>query len=306
MIDKRRFLFGSLPLVLGLWLLAAVTRFWIAPQWERLPADYAMEMSYDARCRYRDTPDGAWQKFDLIARRVDQTLIASADDVIVQGDMHWTNAAGEVTYESAGIYGVDRRTHRNLSAYGNVGRAGQFLFPPRVQRTTYRLWDPFYTGPRTATFVEATTLGGMPVYVFNCQAKDIDDTAGYVFLADVPERYHAYSAGSGKMWVEPVSGVVLDFEDVGNSYFAQLKTGKRVAAFHFWNARYTAQTKAAQMQRAVTARRRIQVLEVWLPGALLLCGLGCLVSGVRRFKLALRPSPDRNGDAGRTSGGTSP
>jgi len=276
--DKRRWP-RALPLALGLWLLATVTRFWLAPQQERLPADYVKETSYAARCRYRDTPNGVWQKFDLIARRVDQTLVVAADNAIVQGDIHWTTAAGEVTYESAGIYGVDRHTRRNLSGYGNVQRAGQFLFPPHVRRTTYRLWDPFYTGPITATFVEASTLEGMLVYVFDCRAKDIDDTAGYSFLADVPERYNAYSTGSGRMWVEPVSGVVLDMEDIGKSYFGEPKTGKPVSAFYFWNARYTPQTKAAQLELASAALRRSRTLELWLPLALLLGGALCLAIG---------------------------
>ncbi len=299
MTDRRRLLLRHLPLALGLWLLAAVTRFWIAPQWERLPSDYAVEISYLARCRYRGTPDGPWQKFDLIARRVDQTLVIAADDAIVQGDIHWTTEAGEVTYESAGIYGIDSRTRTNLPGYGNVQRAGQFLFPPHVRRTNYRIWDPFYTGPRTATFVEATTLNGILVYVFDCRAKDIDDTAGYSFLADVPERYHAYSAGGGKMWVEPVSGVVLDMEDAGKSYFGEPMTAKPVSDFYFWDARYTPQTKAAQMSHALTARLHIRILEFWLPVALLLGGLGCLVLGLRRSR-PIPPSSldEKHGDRG--------
>jgi hypothetical protein len=281
-MGSRHYLRRWLPIGLILWLLAAATRFWIAPQWERLPADYAVEIKYAARGRYRDTPQGAWQKYDLVVRRVDQTLVASADDAVIQGDIHWTTQTGEVSYESAGIYGVDRRTRANLSGYGNVQRAGQFLFPPHVQPKNYQLWDPFYTGARSATFVEATTLEGMHVYVFDCQARDIDDTPGYSFLADVPERYHAYSAGGGKMWVEPISGIVVDFEDSGKSYFGHPGTGKWISDFHFYDARHTHETKSAQFQRAAAIRFRSRALEVWLPAALVLSGLMCLVLGLRR------------------------
>jgi hypothetical protein len=190
-----------------------------------------------------------------------------------------------VTYESAGVYGVDRRTRMNVSGYGNVERRGQFLFPPHVQPVSYQLWDPFYTGPRTATFHRSTTLNGIPVYVFNCQATDIDDSSGYAFLMDVPERYRAYSAGTGKLWVEPVSGVVIDFEDAGKSYFVEPGTGKPVSDFYFWDARYTAQTKAVQLRRALTARRNIRAFEVWLPLSLLLGSLIWLLLGLRRVLL---------------------
>lgn len=280
--SEYRRLLRHLWAALILWLLAGAIRFWIAPHWQHLPVDYAQETSYAARCRYRDTPDGAWQKFDLVVRRVDQTLVSSAGTSIVEGDIHWTTAAGEVTYESAGIYGVDRRTRTNMSGYGNMERRGQFLFPPRVRPTTYQLWDPFYTGPRTATFQHTAVLNGIPVYVFDCRAKHLDDTAAYTFLADVPERYRAYSSGGGKMWVEPVSGVVLNFEDAGKSYFGVSGSGKGISDFYFWDAHYTSETKAAQLQRALAARRRIVAMEVWLPLGLLLAGLMWLLLGLRR------------------------
>ncbi len=285
-----------LPLALGLWLVAGVTRFWIAPQMTQLPADYTEETSYVARGRYRDTPDGAWEKFDLVVRRVDQTLVASTDHAIIQGDTHWTTNTGEVTYESAGIYGVDPRTRTNLSGYGNVQRTGQFLFPPHVRRATYRLWDPFYSGARTATFSHAATLQGLPVYVFNCHVNALDDTPAYAFLRDVPERYRAYSTGTGKAWVEQVSGIVIDFEDTGKSYFGAA-TGKPAADFYFWSARYTPQTKSAQIQRARSARLRLLTLENWLPSALLLAGLGTLALGLRRreSRRAMPPNPPSTG-----------
>jgi hypothetical protein len=294
MILKRYSLLRHLPFALGLWLLAAVTRLWLAPQWLELPTDYAEETSYAAHSRYRDTPDGAWQRFDSVVRRVDQTLVASAENNIIEGDIHWTTEAGEVTYESAGIYGVDRRTRVNLSGYGNIERRGQFLFPPHLGKITYHFWDPFYTGPRTATFSHTTTLDGMLVYVFDCRAKNIDDTAGYAFLRDVPERYRAYSAGTGRLWIEPVSGIVVDFEDVGKSFFGEPATARPVSNFYFWNARYTPQTRATQFQRALSARRRIVVLEIWVPLGLLLCGLMWLTLGLRRASPGYKRAPTGN------------
>jgi len=292
-VNQRRF-FRHLLIALTLWLLAGAQRFWIAPQLTRLPADYAEETSYAARCRYRDAPTAAWQQFSLIARRVDQTLVTFAGNSVIQGDMHWTTPAGEVTYESAGLYGVDRFRRANLAGYGNVSRAGQFLFPMHLQPATYRFWDPFYTGPRTATFERTATLNGLKVYVFSSVADHVDDTKGYLFLPDVPERYRAYSAGQGKLWIEPVSGVVVDFEDAGVSYFGKPRgeagaKPQRVADFYFWDARYTPETQAAQRQRATAARRRILALERWLPLGLLFSGLFVLAHSWRRARQEVSP-----------------
>ena len=83
-----------LLMALGLRLLAAAQRFWIAPQLTQLPADYAEETSYAAKFRFRETSTGAWDRFDLMARRVDQTLVTSARHTIIQGDLHWTTQSG--------------------------------------------------------------------------------------------------------------------------------------------------------------------------------------------------------------------
>jgi hypothetical protein len=84
------------------------------------------------------------------------------------------------------------------------------------------------------------------------------------------------------MWVEPISGVVIDFEDSGKSYFGEPLSGKPVADFYFWDARYTPETKAAQLQQALAVRRHILALEVWLPLGFLLAGLIWLSPAVRR------------------------
>lgn len=68
-------------------------------------------------------------------------------------------------FENTGLYGVDRRSRRNVPAYGDLPCTGQFLWPPRLERTTYTYWDPMFIGPRQATFEQETMADGLLVYV---------------------------------------------------------------------------------------------------------------------------------------------
>lgn len=265
-----------LGLAAGLWLLAAVQHQWVAPQLERLPAYYFEETSYAATSRYRETPSGEWHDSNLTFRRVDQTLTHSPSHSIVQGDLHATDASGVVLYESTGIYGVDRRTRENLAGYGDVARDGAFLFPPRLARTEYRYWDQMYGGPRTAAFKRVDQVEGLTTYVFEFNATGIDETPGYSHLADVPERYLAHTDGKGTIWIEPRSGVVVDYEEQGTSFFVDSTTKQRVAALYQWQSRYTPETKAAKLQQAAETRLRSTMLSVWLPLAAVLAGALCL------------------------------
>jgi hypothetical protein len=266
--------------------VAAVLRFGISPLLLDLPADYANETQYAAEDRFRDAPDGEWQSVTVIARRVDQTQVNAGEINVIQGDVHWFTDSGQVIFENAGLYGVDRRTRQNVAGYGDIERSGAFLFPPHLQKTDFTYWDPMFIGARSAVFDHSETINGMTIYVFHFSGTGMDETAGYSYLADVPKRYRTLTDGQGTLWIEPLSGILVDYEERGSSYFVEASSGERLADFHTWSDRYTQQTKEAQLSLAVAARLCILALEVWLPGGLALAGMGVLAwELLRRYKL---------------------
>ena len=273
-MNQQRSFWINILIGLGFVTLAGLLHFTLDTLLTPLPADYANETQYAGEDEFRDSPTGEWQSSNLIIRRVDQTLSVSGGVSIIQADLHVTSTSGEVIFENSGLYGVDRRTRQNLAGYGDVDRTGQFLFPLHVKQTTYEYWGPMYIGPRTAIFDHAENLDGLEVYVFHFAGTGMDETAGYSALLDVPERYDAHTDGQGTLWIEPVSGAVVDYEEQeGVSYFVDRATGARLADFHTWSNRYTPETRAAQLAQARAARTKHLALEIWLPGGLLLAGL---------------------------------
>lgn len=256
-------------LALSLCLIAALLRFWLAPQLGRLPEAYSDETRYLTHVRFRETLDSPWERFSLIGRRIDHTLVSATGHSIIQGDMRWVNDKGVTVFETNGVYGVDRESRMNLPGYGNLGREGLFVFPAHVERTRYTLWDPMYIGPRTATFKRDATIDGLPIYVFQFVARGIDESEGYRHLPDVPERYRALTYGAGEIWVEPVSGVVVDYADEAGSYFVEHASQRRIGHFYSWTSRYTPETKAVKLKQARERRRVLLLFERWLPLSLL-------------------------------------
>jgi hypothetical protein len=287
-MNIRNFFGRHLLLVLALWLLGALQYFWGASFFERLRADYFAETFYAAKCRAHQTPTAPAEEFDSVVRRRDQALNSDEAHSVIQGDMHWLTPAGVVIFEVQSLYGVDRRTRENLPGYGNEARTGQFLFPPHTERKTYGQWNPHYAGPHVATFDHDEKLGSLPVYVFNFLADGIDETLGYASLPDVPEKYRALTYGKGRIWIEPQSGLVVDYEDGGVSYFVDPKTGERVAEILKWSDRYLPETRTARLRLASRERWRIFALERGLPGALMLAGLVWAACGLRPKKKPLR------------------
>jgi hypothetical protein len=256
---------------LGLLSLAAAVRFWIAPLATRLPADYANRWTFMVEERFRPSIRDPWETHRFTASRSDQAIFTRNADAMVQGTLDWSTESGQLIFENSGLYGVDSRTRMNLSGYGDLERSGQFLFPLHVQQTTYTYWDPMFIGQRQASFDHAETLDGLPILVFRFHGLNMDETPGYAHLADVPERYLTRTDGEGSLWIEPVSGMVVDYEEQGVSYFTDPDSQERLpdGDFLVWSDTYTPETRASQQALARAARSRILTLEEWLPAGLI-------------------------------------
>jgi hypothetical protein len=263
---------NPLLIFLGLLISAVLVRYWVAPQVTRMPTDYAAEMDLININGYRESPGDLWETHDMIARRTDQVLSTLNDALIIQGALSVYNKDGSVNFETSALYGVDRRSRMNVSDLGDTQRSGQFLFPPRIQKSTYVYWDPVYIGPRTAIFDRIEEIDGLGVYVFNFSAENFDESDGFSYLPLVPEKYRAITNGQGILWIEPVSGIVVNYEDQGSSSYVDISTGSAVADFSRWDERYSPETIANQLSKARAARGWILLLENWLPAALILAG----------------------------------
>ena len=254
-------------------ILAVLLRYWVATLSERLAVNYTNTIILTEEDKFRISPTGAWQTSTLTTKRLDQTIEVSGQVAIIEGGLHVYYPTGAVNFEVTSLYGVDRQTRQNVSGYGEVNRNGLFLFPPHVQRIKYSYWDPWFVGERLATFGQIENLNGLQVYVFKFSGTGMDETSGYTYLADVPNKYLIHTDGAGTIWVEPLSGSVVDYEDSGLSYFVDPASGNKVADFNQWTEKYTPETQTAQFILARAARLRILVLEDWAPGGLALVGI---------------------------------
>jgi hypothetical protein len=274
----------SIIITLTFFAVAALLRFWIAPLVEQLPANYSNEVILSEQDTFRDSPSSGWTTNTLVTRRVDQTIANSGQVSIIEGALHVYYTSGEINFETTNLYGVDRKTRLNVTGFGDVNRTGQYLFPPHVKQVQYSIWDPFFIGLRQATFERIEQVGGLQVYVFSFIGSGMDETTGYGYLADVPGQYQVHTDGQGTIWVEPLSGKVVDYKDSGVSYFVDPVSGVRVADFNKWDEGYTPETRTAQLNLARAARRTILLTETWLPAGFLLAGLIWLAVGFWKRK----------------------
>jgi hypothetical protein len=264
--------FGPAALLL---IAAAVLYFAITPALELLPAGYSSEISLVANTQFRETAAAPATPAHLTGRRIDQLMSLKDNVAIIQGHLDWSTDTGQVTYQTTGIYGVDRRTRSNIAGFGDRPRTGQFLFPPNLESGTVdEVWDPYYSGPRRLKFERTESVGGLSLAVYRFDVSGLDETAAYDFLPEVPENYHAMTEGHGWLWIEPVSGTLVDVVDLGHTYFVNPANGQSAGDINVWDAHYAPAAKDELLGRAAAGRLQVLLAGTW--GPLGLCGLALL------------------------------
>jgi hypothetical protein len=267
----RRLLWTIAPVAVLL-LAAAALRFAIAPALELLPTGYSSEISLVANTQFRETAAAPAIDTHLKGRRIDQVMSIKDNVAIIQGHLDWSTDTGQVTYQTTGIYGVDRRTRTNIAGFGDQARSGQFLFPPNLDSgTVSQVWDPYYSGPRRLSFERTESVGGLSLAVYRFDVSGLDETAAYDFLPEVPEIYHAMTEGHGWLWIEPVSGTLVDVVDQGHTYFVNPANGQSAGDINVWDARYSPPAREELLGRAGAGRLQVLLAGTW--GPLTLCGL---------------------------------
>ncbi len=105
--------------------------------------------------------------------------------------------------DSSETYALDRATRANMAG-GDKERTGQYTFPAGVEKKNYDFWSSSTNSILPAQFVSEETVQGLKAYVFKVEAKNLP--AGTDETTKAPQTMDTTTT----IWVEPVSGVVVD------------------------------------------------------------------------------------------------
>ena len=255
-------------LILGLALLALIPLwlFFILPELTKVPADYSYHASFISNVNLRPEINGEWLGSEIQNTYVDVRPLRWDNKVMLLNEMFRAESVeGEVSYELELKFAVDRNTRKNAEGLGEGLKEGFFLLPMHVEKTSYPIWAFGYYHSAKFSFAGEEDVKGIKTYRFSVVNELSDDTEGFAHLELVPERYNALSEYTSNIWVEPVSGIIVKYEDKGISYYAEKETGKRVWDFDEWSSRFSEDTVANMAGTAGRERQNKIVFELIIP-----------------------------------------
>lgn len=265
----------NILLVIGAALLALIPvwLFLIAPELEKLSSDYEFEPKILASENNRFEINGLWTgRIDKSSSYYEKITESKFNSAILESRYTLKNPSGEISYDIEHKFLVDRKSRHNLPGETDEKGEAYAFFPLHVKKQDYQYW-PFDFGKNFIVKFKGTeSLYGLELYHFSVENAFSDDTAGYEFLELVPEKYKALSRFRIDVYVEPVSGILVNYEDEGTSYYAE-QDGTKVQDISEWGEKFDYYTIKSQAEKAKKEKLKIEIYELAVPILLGLAGL---------------------------------
>lgn len=182
---------------------------------------------------------------------------------------------GDSIFEINNEYTVNKITYTHSSNDENIKT---HLFGPRnaVKGESFMYQHVSFDDPVEMKFMRSEYIEGILVYVYESNFL-IDQTDQLVNLDDVPEEKGVNADVNLKLWIEPVSGWLVKFEDNAVGYFYDQETGERLSPWNSFSNRYSKKSIHNQVQKAKNLKYSIIFLQYLLPLLFFIIAISILI-----------------------------
>jgi hypothetical protein len=268
-----------------------VWRFLVAPGLEKMPGNY--EASFNLLGTEKPNYEIGGNSSELLiynGRKETSWFSLGAGEVSVDLLFKAETINGEPLFETTKKYEVEVNTRKIVSKDDS---SGYFIPPTHLEKKNYLIQDPTIFEDLELIFVKEDGVMGLPVYNFKGNLTNINSTGGYEFLKLVPEVYSTVDDVTSELWIEPVSGIIVDFKQSGASYYIDRTTNNRIHNLTNYTNKYSDDSIANQVRIAQNEKQKIQLYEIWIPILLGILSLASLIALFASRKVALPTSKSR-------------
>lgn len=174
------------------------------------------------------------------------------------------------------FYYIDPLTSQHINVGGEKNRTG-YLFGPRyANRDTYTYWHVNYDAPATLKFIDKTKIDNLPVYHYEANYQ-ADQTADLSYLPGVPQQRGVKVNVHLQVWIEPISGWLVKYQDNSLAYFYNRHTGAQLGYWNQFSNQYTQSSIHNQVYAARILKWKILTIDFIVPSILFLLAVSMLL-----------------------------
>jgi hypothetical protein len=266
-----------------------VWHLWAVPELLKLPEDYSRNFNLFFLSNEDYDLEGGFSGESIVNAFVkDETISADRDNQIIESYYKAETLAGELAWEATNKFSINRETRENIARNDEGAVGSYFVFPQEVEKKSYKIWPLGYNHSFDVQFNGVDKIEGLEVYHFSFGDEITDDTEDYTWIELIPDTYHVNSVQSADLWVEPVTGIMVNFDDGGTSYYIDKTTGKKIQDFLTWKDKFNDDTIANQVRLAQNKKQEIILYEQWIPILLRLIAAAFVIALFASRRVALK------------------
>ncbi|RTY95873.1 porin PorA family protein [Flavobacterium sp. GT3R68] len=202
--------------------------------------------------------------------------------LIIRNFFHVNKPSGNSIFAVERFYGIDPVTGKHVTGYGSKNRKG-YLFAPQNPSKEFIYWHVNYDAPACMKFKGEETIDGLLVYRYESNFK-ADQTENLEYLPAVPEERGIELDVNLKIWVEPITGYLIKYEDSSTGWYYDIKSKKRIHPWNRFHNQFEETSISNQVQLALLAKEFKMWQNRYFPLSILFLILILLSIGFRSRK----------------------
>lgn len=173
------------------------------------------------------------------------------------------------------LYFINPFSGKHVEKQVSQSRHG-YLFAPRyTHKNDFYYWHVNYDAPALMKFLKNEKIDGLNVAQY--QAKySADQTANLGYLPGVPTARGIKVDVTLNVWIEPISGWLIKYQDNSIAYYYDRTTGKKLSLWNQFSNRFAEKSIYQQVQHARRLKWKIIFVHFIVPTLLVMIVFLCL------------------------------
>ena len=180
---------------------------------------------------------------------------------------------GDPVFSVSRQYGIDRTSWQHTEIAGDRKREGHLFAPRRLaEGDSYIYWHVSYDAPIEMSYQETEYIEGVRLYKYRGTVL-VDATPGYSHLEGVPEEKGVKTESEIYLWIEPMTGRMINHTDSGVSFYFDYDTGERLSTINKYENKVEYPSVKEQLSIVKPLVLKVVWLEIVIPLLIILIGL---------------------------------
>lgn len=269
---------------------------WIAPYIKKIPDDFSYSADVLSLDNFYDEKTHKFEgeqisktifNYSVVGKKSDCLVIQNVFDVRTLND-------NQPIFSAKRLYFIDPYTGQHVAVIGEKKRDG-YLFAPRyANQQGFHYWHINYDASAPLEFVDKEKMDGLTVYHYQAH-YEADQTVNLTYLPGVPKKRGVRAKVNLQLWIEPISGWLVQYQDNTLAYYYDRATGKALNPWNQFSNRYTQGSVAQQVKIAKCLKWKMLAVDFGVPIIFLMLAIALLrclfvLSKIRDFSMPTKKS----------------